>query len=92
MSLDTAAGGEGFEVAYLVLSGTSPDDRLVEIIELPEHRYFVGCQFHPEFKSRPMVAHPLFEGFVAAAAQRRDEIAASARTEAAQTESSPSVN
>jgi CTP synthase len=76
----------------LVLSGTSPDDRLVEIVELPEHRYFVGCQFHPEFKSRPMVAHPLFEGFVAAAAQRRDAIAASARTEAAQTESSSSVN
>ncbi|MEI9935621.1 MAG: CTP synthase [Pseudomonadota bacterium] len=76
----------------LVLSGTSPDDRLVEIVELPEHRYFVGCQFHPEFKSRPMVAHPLFAGFVAAAAQRRDEIAASARTEAAQTESSTSVN
>ncbi|HYP75267.1 MAG TPA: CTP synthase [Polyangiaceae bacterium] len=76
----------------LVLSGTSPDDRLVEIVELPQHPYFVGCQFHPEFKSRPMVAHPLFAGFVAAAAQRRDEIAASARTEAAQTESSSSVN
>ncbi|HEY3667005.1 MAG TPA: CTP synthase, partial [Polyangiaceae bacterium] len=78
--------------AGLVLSGTSPDDRLVEIIELPEHPYFVGCQFHPEFKSRPMSAHPLFQGFVAAAAQRRDEIAASARTEASQTESTPTVN
>jgi CTP synthase len=78
--------------AGLVLSGTSPDDRLVEIIELPEHRYFLGCQFHPEFKSRPMSAHPLFQGFVAAAAQRRDEIAASARSEAAQTESTTTVN
>ncbi len=78
--------------AGLVLSGTSPDDRLVEIIELPEHRYFVGCQSHPEFKSRPMSAHPLFQGFVAAASQRRDEIAASARTEAAQTESTTTVN
>ena len=78
--------------AGLVLSGTSPDDRLVEIVELPDHRYFVGCQFHPEFKSRPMSAHPLFQGFVAAAAQRRNEIAASARSEAAQTESSSSVN
>jgi CTP synthase len=76
----------------LVLSGTSPDDRLVEIIELPEHPYFIGCQFHPEFKSRPMLAHPLFQGFVAAAARRRDEIATSARSEAAQTESSSSVN
>ena len=78
--------------AGLVLSGTSPDDRLVEIVELPEHRYFLGCQFHPEFKSRPLLAHPLFQGFVAAAKQRRDEIAASARSEAAQTESSSSVN
>ena len=78
--------------AGLVLSGTSPDDRLVEIVELPEHAYFVGCQFHPEFKSRPMLAHPLFQGFVAAAAQRRDEIAASARGEAAPAESSSSVN
>ena len=76
----------------LVLSGTSPDDRLVEIVELPEHPYFVGCQFHPEFKSRPMLAHPLFQGFVSAAVRRRDEIAASARSEAAQTESTSTVN
>ena len=62
----------------LVLSGTSPDDRLVEIVELPEHPHFIGCQFHPEFKSRPMAAHPLFSSFVAAAVRRRDEIAASA--------------
>ncbi|HEX3776409.1 MAG TPA: CTP synthase [Polyangiaceae bacterium] len=78
--------------AGLVLSGTSPDDRLVEIMELPEHPYFIGCQFHPEFKSRPMSAHPLFQGFVSAAVRRRDEIAASARGEAAQTESTPTVN
>jgi CTP synthase len=78
--------------AGLVLSGTSPDDRLVEIVELPEHAYFLGCQFHPEFKSRPMSAHPLFQGFVAAAAQRRDRILASARAEAAQTEATSSVN
>ena len=53
----------------LVLGGTSPDGRLVEIIELPqvEHPWFLGCQFHPEFKSRPLHAHPLFHGFVAAA-------------------------
>ncbi len=42
----------------LVLSGTSPDNRLVEIVELPNHPHFLGCQFHPEFKSRPMAAHP----------------------------------
>jgi len=78
--------------AGLALSGTSPDDRLVEIIELPQHPYFVGCQFHPEFKSRPMDAHPLFSQFVAAASVRRNLIAASARGEAAQTETSPSAS
>ena len=52
--------------AGLVLSGLSPDRRLVEMIELPDHPYFVGCQFHPEFKSRPMAPHPLFERFIRA--------------------------
>ena len=47
--------------AGLILSGTSPDDRLVEIIEIKDHPWFVGCQFHPEFKSRPTKAHPLFQ-------------------------------
>ena len=42
----------------MVLSGLSPDGRLVEMIELPQHPYFVGCQFHPEFKSRPQRAAP----------------------------------
>ena len=51
----------------MVLSGLSPDGNLVEMIELPEHPYFVGCQFHPEFKSRPMDPHPLFRQFIAAA-------------------------
>ncbi|HHX74804.1 MAG TPA: C26 family cysteine hydrolase domain-containing family, partial [Firmicutes bacterium] len=49
------------------MSGVSPDDSLVEIIELPEHPWFVGTQFHPEFKSRPNRAHPLFRDFIAAA-------------------------
>ena len=53
--------------AGLVISGTSPDDRLVEIVELPDHPYFVGCQFHPEFKSRPTKAHPLFKGLISTA-------------------------
>jgi len=56
----------------LVFSGTSPDDRLVEMIELPEHPYFVACQFHPEFKSQPNNAHPLFQAFVGAAIIRRE--------------------
>ena len=53
--------------AGLVISGTTPDDRLVELIELPEHPWFVACQFHPEFKSRPTNPHPLFRDFVGAA-------------------------
>ena len=55
------------EAAGLRMAGTSPDGRLVEIVELPEHPWYVGCQFHPEFKSRPDRPHPLFQGFVAAA-------------------------
>ena len=53
--------------AGLILSGLSPDGRLVEIIELPDHPFFVGSQFHPEFKSRPNRPHPLFRDFIAAA-------------------------
>jgi CTP synthase len=50
----------------LVLSGLSPDRRLVEIVELRDHPYFLGCQFHPEFKSRPTAPHPLFQRFIRA--------------------------
>ncbi|MDP2469433.1 MAG: CTP synthase [Candidatus Palauibacterales bacterium] len=60
-----AAGGLGF-------SGLSPGGGLVEIIELPDHPFFVATQFHPELKSRPTRAHPLFAAFVAAAVERRD--------------------
>jgi CTP synthase len=56
----------------MVLSGVSPDGRLVEMIELPDHPYFVACQFHPEFKSRPLEPHPLFVRFVAAAVARAE--------------------
>jgi CTP synthase len=63
----TNAGGEG---AGLCISGTSPDERLVEAIELPDHPFFLASQFHPEFKSRPERPAPLFWGFVAAALQR----------------------
>ncbi|MDL1966517.1 MAG: gamma-glutamyl-gamma-aminobutyrate hydrolase family protein, partial [Candidatus Desulfofervidus auxilii] len=51
----------------LVISGMSPDGSLVEIIELKDHPWFVGCQFHPEFKSKPMAPHPLFKDFIEAA-------------------------
>ena len=54
----------------MVLSGVSPDGRLVEMIELPSHPYFVACQFHPEFRSRPLDPHPLFVTFIRAAVEQ----------------------
>jgi CTP synthase len=60
---------DGLERNGMVLSGLSPDGRLVEMIELPQHPYFVACQFHPEFKSRPWAPHPLFAGFVKASCE-----------------------
>lgn len=63
---------ERLENAGLSLSGTSPDDRLVEVVELTDHPHFVACQFHPEFKSQPNKPHPLFEAFVRAAIARRE--------------------
>jgi CTP synthase len=65
------------ESAGLRVSGTSPDERLVEVIELDEHPFFVASQFHPEFKSRPERPAPLFRDFVAAALVRADELHAS---------------
>jgi CTP synthase len=56
------------EKAGMVFAGVSPEGDLVEIIELRNHPWFVACQFHPEFQSTPMEAHPLFRGFVEAAA------------------------
>jgi CTP synthase len=51
----------------LIVSGTSPDNNLVEIVEIEDHPWFLGCQFHPEFKSKPMKPHPLFRDFISAA-------------------------
>ncbi len=59
-----AVGGFGF-------SGLSPDGKLVEVIELPDHPFFIACQFHPEFQSKPNEPHPLFKGFIAAAHERQ---------------------
>ncbi len=62
---------EQLKEAGLVISGTSPDDSLVEMVELKDHPWFVGVQFHPEFKSRPTKAHPLFKGFIAASVENK---------------------
>ena len=61
---------EQLEAAGLTLSGLSPDGRLVETVELTEKPFYVGVQYHPEFKSRPNKPHPLFKGFIAAAAEK----------------------
>jgi CTP synthase len=73
----------------LICSGLSPDYRLVEIIEIPSHPYFIATQFHPEFRSRPNRAHPLFSGLIAAAIQRSARLFAAEgedRREAVETE------
>ncbi|MCI1955944.1 MAG: CTP synthase [Oscillospiraceae bacterium] len=64
---------ERFEKAGIVFSGRSPDDRIVEMMELPSHPWFLGSQFHPEFKSRPNRPHPLFKGLIAAAKAYRSK-------------------
>ena len=53
--------------AGLVLSGRSPDDLIIETVEVPENDFYIGVQYHPEFKSRPTKAHPLFKGLVSSA-------------------------
>ena len=81
------------EAAGMVLSGQSPDGRLVEIVELADHPWYVASQFHPEFKSRPDRPHPLFEGFVGAAIGRdgRKPAAVQRRRERDETLATPFV-
>ncbi|OPZ09046.1 MAG: CTP synthase [candidate division BRC1 bacterium ADurb.BinA292] len=74
-----------FEEHGLRLAGTTLDTKLVEMIEIPGHPFYVGCQFHPEFKSRPLDPHPLFRGFIAAAkarAEAKGELVAAAQPSA----------
>ncbi|MGN0163832.1 MAG: gamma-glutamyl-gamma-aminobutyrate hydrolase family protein, partial [Candidatus Ornithomonoglobus sp.] len=59
--------------AGLTVSGMSPNEKLVEMVEIPSHRYYIGVQFHPEFKSRPNHAHPLFAAFVEAAMKKQND-------------------
>ncbi|MFM7149009.1 MAG: glutamine amidotransferase-related protein, partial [Gemmataceae bacterium] len=61
-----------FEAKGMVFSGTSPDGKLVEIIELPGHPWYLAVQCHPEFRSKPTRSHPLFHGFVQACLEQRD--------------------
>jgi CTP synthase len=57
--------------AGLRITGTTPDATYVEIVEIPEHPFFLGCQFHPEFKSKPLEPHPLFSAFIKASYANR---------------------
>ena len=66
-----------FENKGMIFSGMSPDNKLPEIIELNNHPWFIGVQFHPEFKSRPLAPHPLFSSFIKAAkinSNKKDDI------------------
>jgi CTP synthase len=65
---------EAFEKKGMSFSGINTELNLVEMIELPDHPYFVGCQSHPEFKSKPFAPHPLFSGFIKAAVDQRDRV------------------
>lgn len=76
---------EAFSAKGMQLSGMSPDGDLVEIMELKDHPWFLGCQFHPEFKSRPMDCHPLFKGFVRAAMQNHQSLREVPRIKVART-------
>jgi CTP synthase len=62
-----------FQDQGMKFSGTSPDGNLVEIVEIAEHPWFVAVQYHPEFKSKPLKAHPLFAGFIEAAIERGNQ-------------------
>ena len=63
---------EQFEAAGLIVSGSANDGKLVEIIELRDHPFFIACQFHPEFQSKPNSCHPLFQGFIAACRRQQE--------------------
>ena len=63
---------ETLESKGLVISGTSPDGDLVELVELKDHPWFLACQYHPEFQSKPNAPHPLFKGFISASLAHED--------------------
>jgi len=63
------------------ISGTSPDGELVEIVEIEDHPWFLGCQFHPEFKSRPTEPHPLFSAFIEASLREKRTLFSDAKSD-----------
>ena len=79
---------EILEEAGLKIAGKSIDGKLMEIVELPDHPWFIGCQFHPEFTSTPRDGHPLFTGFIQAARRHRS----SAENDKVQQEQEQAIN
>ena len=73
---------EPMTAAGLKISGATPDGTYVEIVEIPGHPYFLGCQFHPEFKSKPLEPHPLFHAFIEASYKNRQKRGVAASSEA----------
>ncbi|HEV2340992.1 MAG TPA: CTP synthase [Candidatus Acidoferrales bacterium] len=78
--------------AGLRFSGKTPDGVYVEIVEIPEHPWFLGCQFHPEFKSKPLAPHPLFAAFIGAAAESRKKRGAAAKSAGASSARVPTAS
>jgi CTP synthase len=76
---------DALQNAGLKVTGASPDGKFVEIVELPDHPWFVGCQFHPEYRSKPMNPHPLFRSFVAALREHRSTAGRAIRHSEAET-------
>ncbi|MEC9390397.1 MAG: CTP synthase [Myxococcota bacterium] len=74
---------DSLEQAGLKITGRSPDGKLAEMIELKSHPYFIACQFHPEFKSKPLLPHPLFSSFIKAAVDRASQSAKKPKADAA---------
>ena len=71
LSLEENATTASRQFSLSELAGMTLDSKLVEIIEVPDHPWYIGCQFHPEFKSRPLEPHPLFKSFIKAAVDRK---------------------
>ena len=80
-----------FSAHGLLISGTSPDESLVEIVEIPSHPWFLAVQYHPEFKSKPTAAHPLFSGFVEAGLNHRKGKSGRTSTTTTESEATPEI-
>jgi CTP synthase len=77
--------------AGLRITGRTPDENYVEIVEAPDHPWFLGCQFHPEFKSKPLEPHPLFAAFIGAAVEHKKQRSRTASVSVAEHQPAPAL-